>query len=80
MRRDCGRRRLTSGRHFQFRADMNGDLRRIVINEMPDAMMRDATEFRPFPQRAHRRLLACREYPAQAKAENIRELILDRGR
>ena len=79
MRRDCGGRRLTSGRHFQFRADMNVDLGRIIIDEMSDAVMRDASEFRPFPQRAHRRLFACREYPAQAKAENVRELVFKGG-
>lgn len=67
-------------RHFQLRADMHGNLGGIVIDEMSDAVMRYAPELRPFPQRAHRGLFPCREDPAQAKAENIHELISNGGR
>lgn len=67
-------------RHFQFCADMDGNLGGVVINEVPDAMMRDAPELGPFPQRPDRRLFACREYPAQAKAGDVGKLVFDQGR
>ncbi len=51
---------------------MEGDLGRVVINEMPDPVMWDAPKLRPFPQGADGGLLARREYPARAEAEDIR--------
>ena len=56
---------------------MDLDLDRIVIDEMPDPVIRDAPQLRPFAERAHRRLLAGREYPAPTEPENIRESVFD---
>jgi len=72
-------RLLAPGWHLQFCADVDGDLGGIVVHEMADPVMRNAAELRPFPQRADRGLLACREYTAQAKADNISQLILRGG-
>jgi len=58
---------------------MDGDLGRIVINEVSDAMMRDAPELRPIPQRAHGGLLACGKNSAEAKADYVCELISNGG-
>jgi len=56
---------------------MDFDLDRVVINEMPDAVIRDAPQLCPFAEGAHRRLLAGREYPAPAEPEDIREPVFD---
>jgi hypothetical protein len=53
---------------------MGGNLGWVVIDEMTDPVVGNTPEFGPIPQRAYRRLFACGEYPAQAKADNIREL------
>jgi len=55
---------------------MRGDFSGVVINEVPDAVMRDAPELRPLAECANRWLFACREDPAEAKPEDVRELIL----
>jgi len=55
---------------------MHGNFRRVIVNEVPDAVMRDTPKLSPLAERANRRLFACREDPAQAKAEDVRELIL----
>ena len=59
--RAAEKRPLSACRHHQLGADMNRYLGRVVINEVPDPVMRDATEFSPLPQRPDRRLLACRK-------------------
>ncbi len=64
--------------HFQFRANMHRDLARVVVDEMPDAVMRDAAELGPFAQRAHRRLFPGRKDAAGAQADNVGEPVLDR--
>jgi len=58
---------------------MGGDLGWVVIDEMSDAVMGDAPELGPIPQCAYRRLFACGEDSAQAKADNIRELTSNEG-
>jgi len=55
---------------------MRGDFSRIVINEVPDAVMRNAPEFRPLAECADRWFFAYGENSAQAKSEDVRELIL----
>lgn len=45
---------------FQLCANMDGDLRRVVVNEVSDPVMRDAPVLRPIPKCADGRLLACR--------------------
>jgi hypothetical protein len=47
----------------------------VIVNEMPDAMMRDVAEFRPIAQRADGGFLVFRENPAEAKADDVRELV-----
>lgn len=61
-------------RHFQFGANVEAYLDWIVIDEVPDSVVRDAPEPGPFPESAYRRFLACREYPAQAQAGDVSEL------
>ena len=56
---------------------MDLDLDRVVINEMPDAVIRDAPQFRPFAKGADRGLLAGREYPTAAEPEDIRQPVFD---
>jgi hypothetical protein len=51
---------------------MDLDLDRVVIDEMPDAVIRDAPELRPFAKGADRGLLAGREYSTAAEPEDIR--------
>lgn len=53
---------------------MRADFGRVVIDEMPDPVMGDASEFRPLPKRAYRRFFARREDSAQAKSDDISEL------
>ena len=61
-------------RHFQFGADVRADLDWIVIDEVPDSVVRDSPKLGPFSESANRRFLTCREYPAQAQAGDVREL------
>lgn len=51
---------------------MDFDLDRVVIDKMPDAVIRDAPQLRPFAEGAHRGLLTGREYAAHAEAEDVR--------
>ena len=74
-----GLRFLATGRHLQLGADVNRDFGRIVVNEMPDAVVRDAPEFRPIAQRADRRLLARGKNATQAQADDVSQLILRSG-
>ena len=55
-------------------ADVIGDLSGIVIDEMADFVVRDATQLRPGAKRANRRLFAGGEHSALAQTDNIREL------
>jgi len=57
---------------------MHGDFCGIVVNEVSNPVMGDAPELGPLAQRANRWFFACREYPAQAQAEDVRELVLTR--
>lgn len=66
--------RLIPRRHQQFDSNMGADFARVVVDEVPDAVMRDSPQFRPFPKGANRWFLACREYPAEAKARYVGEL------
>ena len=57
---------------------MFGDLGQVIINEMSDAVTRDATAFCPFAEGTHRRFFAFRKNSAEAKADDIGELIIER--
>ena len=74
-----GLRFLAAGRHLQLGSNVNRDFGRIVVNEMPDAVVRDAPEFRPIAQRADRRLLARGKNATQAQADDVSQLILRSG-
>ena len=56
---------------------MHGDFGGIVVNEMPDAVMRDAAELGPFAERANRRLFPGREDAAGAQSDNVGEPVFD---
>ena len=58
---------------------MKRDLGRVVVDEMPDTMMRYPAEFRPIAKGADGRLLARGEYPALAQADDVCELSFDAG-
>lgn len=60
--------------------DVICDLSGVVIDEMADLVMRNATKFRPGAKRADRRLFAGREYPALAKAGDVGKLTFKNGR
>jgi hypothetical protein len=70
----------TARRHSQFAANMQRDFRGVIVDEMTDAVMGDAAEVRPVPQRANRRLFVFRENPAATQADNIRELAFNARR
>ena len=53
---------------------MQGDLGRIEINEVADAVVGDATELGPVAQSANRRLATLREKPAGAEAGDVCEV------
>ena len=63
-------------RHFEPGADVRRDLRRVVIDEVTDAVMRDAPELGPVAERCDGRFFVLRENPAAAQADDVRELIL----
>jgi hypothetical protein len=71
-RRAC--RSLIPRRHPHFDSDMGADLARVVIDEVPDAVMRNSPQFRPLPKGANRWFLACREDPARPQTLYVREL------
>ena len=52
---------------------MDADLRSVVINEMADAMMRDASQLRPVAQRGDGGLLVLGKNPAVAQADDVGE-------
>jgi hypothetical protein len=56
---------LIPRRHPHFDSDMGADFARVVIDEMPDAVVRDSPQLRPLPKCANRWLLAGREDPAR---------------
>src|ERR1035438_3297845 len=58
---------------------MRSDLRRVVIDEVTDAMMRDAAQLGPVAERGDRGLFVFRKNPAEAQAEDVRELIFCGG-
>lgn len=61
--------------HLQLGADVVCHGGEVIVNEMPDAVMRDVPEFRPVAQRADGGFLVFRENPAEAKADDVRELV-----
>ena len=63
-------------RHLEFGADVVGHLSRVELDEMPDAVMRDAPEFGPVAQRADRGLLVLRKNSAETQTDDVRELAL----
>ena len=65
---------LAPSRHLQFVANVRPDFRRIVVNEVPHAMVRDVPEFRPVPQGGDRWFFVFRENPADPEADNVCEL------
>jgi hypothetical protein len=60
-------------RNFHSRSDVRRNFSGVVIDEVSDAVMRDATEVRPISQRADRRLLVFRKNAAAAQADDIGE-------
>src|SRR5665213_947747 len=66
---------LAPSRNHELGSDMRAHLTWIVIDEVPDAVVRDSSQLGPFPKCANRRLLAWREYPAKSQAHNVSELI-----
>ena len=69
-------RKSPSRLHLEIGADVNRDLDGIEINKVPDAVMRDAPEFCPVPQRADGGLFVFRKNSAEAQADDVRELAL----
>lgn len=62
-------------RHFQFRANVEFDFRRVVVNEMPKAVMRDPPKLGPFPQGPDRGHAARSKDSTGAEANDIGEAI-----
>jgi hypothetical protein len=56
------------------------NLGRIVINEVADAVMRNAAEFGPFSQSADGGFFTSRKNPAGAETNNVSELNVEAGR
>lgn len=74
FRTPCGARFLSPRRHLQFVANVRPDFRRIVVNEVPHAMVRDVPEFRPVSQRGDGGFFVFRENSAGPEADNVCEL------
>ncbi|WP_334319235.1 hypothetical protein OH491_19680 [Termitidicoccus mucosus] len=52
---------------------MSGDLGNIIIYEVTEAVIWNAAQFCPLAQSADRRFTPCRENPAKAQANDVRE-------
>jgi hypothetical protein len=61
-------------------ADMIGNLGRVIIDEMADFVMGDATELCPGAEGADRWLFAGGKYAALAKADDVGKLTFKNGR
>ncbi len=68
---------LTSGGDFEFGADMERNLGWIIIDEVANAVMRNAAEFGPFAQGADGGLATGGENATGAKADDVGELRVD---
>ena len=62
-------------RHFELGANARRDLRRVVIDEVTDAVMRDAPQLGPVAERGDGGLFVFRENPAATQADDVREPI-----
>ncbi len=62
---------------FQFGADVQRNLGRIIINEMADAVVGDAAKFGPFAQGADGGFTTGGENTAGAKTDDVGELGVD---
>ena len=62
---------------FHFGADVQRNLGRIIINEVADAVMRDAAEFGPFAQGADGGFTTGGENTTGAKTDDVGELGVD---
>lgn len=51
----------------------------VVVDEVPDPMVRDATEFRPVAQGANRGFFALRKNAAKTEADDVGKLVLAEG-
>jgi hypothetical protein len=59
---------LIARRHEQFYADMRGEFGSVVINKVPEVVMRDASFLRPCAQCADGRFAPLRKNPAGAQS------------
>ena len=63
-------------RHFESGADVRRDLRRVVVDEVTDAVMRDAPQLGLVAERRDGGFFVLRENPAVTQTDDVRELIL----
>ena len=59
-------------RHFEPGANVCRDLRRVVIDKVTDAVMRDASQLGPVAERRDGGFFVLRENPAAAQADDVR--------
>lgn len=75
------RETLPAGGNLQLRLDVAADLVGIEVDEAADAVIRDATQLRPFAEGADRRLLSFRKDAADPQPQDIGEArLVDRWR
>ncbi len=68
---------LGTGGDFEFSADVERNLSGVIIDEVADAVVRDAAEFGPLAQGADGGLATGGENPAGAKTDDVGELGVD---
>ena len=69
--------KLPARRDFEFGADVDRDLGRVVVDEMTETVMRDAAELGPLAEGADRGLFAVRKNAAGPEADDIDQLRRD---
>ena len=71
---------LTASWHLQFSANVSRNFGGVIVDEVPDSMVRNAPEFSPVAQGADRRLFPLRENTTEAKANDVRQPIVIQDR
>jgi len=70
---------LSARWHLEFGMNVRCDFGRVIINEVPNAVVWDAPEFCPTSQRANGGFFVFGKNPAEAETDDVSELVLCEG-